>query len=231
MLCPRQLTIHPPVNPMIKSRNTTVNDHSSLTPSKAGGRPQLVIDLEDTIVSQKRETVAELNRRYGTKIALEEVKSFFVQDAFQARHGIEIGRPEIIEIHRGLWTKGPELLDPNTGAIFKKLETSYELSIVTASVADGAVISSFLEEKGIVHQDLLIVNSSGDKIKERPNSFACIDDHSKVVMDFAINGKIGMVLHWPWNEEANHQNVLRVRNWQEVEEVLLDDLTKRAIRV
>ncbi len=67
-------------------------------------------------------------------------------------------------------------------------------------------------------------------MRMHPNAVACIDDHSKVVMDFANNGKIGIVVDANWNKDASQEgvvgggSVIRLRNWESIEGYLLGDL-------
>ncbi len=121
----------------------------SLSHSSQNGRRELVLDIEDTLIEQKRPTVAELERRYKVEVSFADVNCFLVQDIFREKHGLDIGRPEIIDIHRALWAAGPSLLDPELPKRIARIRESYSISIVTATVADPQTVHAFLSRNNI----------------------------------------------------------------------------------
>lgn len=189
------------------------------------------MDLDDTMFWQKEPTTRFLNGKYGVDVSVEQVTSFYVQEAYLRLHGIEIGRPEVQAIHRMLWEEGPELIHPEIPAIMSRLGEVYSIRIVTQSVADMATIKGVLGQHAIGYDTLERVSSSSEKIERQPNAVACIDDHGGVIMDFAQAGRVGIVLDYPWNKGAvqnGHGKVVRVGDWLAAEQYLLSDEMLRA---
>ncbi len=197
-------------------------------------RPQLVVDVEDTLFVQKEDTIKALNKKYGTNIGIDEITSFLVQDIFKAKHGIVIERPEIIDIHRRLWADGPQMIHPDIPQRLSRIGREYEIVIVTASVADDPIVIAHLKSNGIKYDGFKTVSSGSEKVKLYPNSFGCVEDSISVVSDFAQNGKVGILMEYPWNRPENPNGhapgIISVKSWKEAEEALLGTLLQDARR-
>jgi len=197
------------------------------------GLPELVVDIEDTIARQKQDTLAVLNRRYGVDVSIEEAISFKVQETYARKYPDlpPIERPEIIRIHQELWVKGPQLTDPRIPRIIESLRRGWNISLVTATVADQMLVMERLGAKGVRWDHFEIVGSSSEKVQRRPQAFGAMDDHDQVAMSFADMGRVGMVLDAPWNKGAEKKSagrIVRVADWQEAHDMIMDEMLPEA---
>ena len=55
-----------------------------------------------------------------------------------------------------------------------------------------------------------------DKSKYFSKFFALVDDNGNTVLEFAQKKGIALLMDRPWNYGVSHQNIIRVKNWDEV---------------
>jgi 5'(3')-deoxyribonucleotidase len=188
----------------------------------------IAIDCDDVIVATAPQSLAYYNKTYGTKMEMKDMYSkdlrvWDVPDAATAIARVE-GYLKTEEFR-----SVPPL--PEAITIATELAKHYELHVVTGRTAALAVPTQAMLDRYFpgVFRSLVFTGFFGNKARSKADvcqelgADLLIDDHLHHALAVAESGiEVLLFGDYPWNQTTQLPPAMRrVRNWQEVADLLL----------
>jgi 5'(3')-deoxyribonucleotidase len=192
--------------------------------------PQRVIavDCDDVLVDTTPNVIAYYNKTYGAHL---ELKDMYSHDL--AVWQVDSDEEAIIRIEKYLKTREYQRIAPfqETIASIKKLSQKHELHVVTGrseflSIATQTMLDTYFPG---IFASIEFTGMFGERVRSKGDVCAqigadlLIDDHLVHAERVAEKG-IDVLLFgdYPWNRrEFSSKHITRVRDWLEVERILL----------
>jgi uncharacterized HAD superfamily protein len=183
------------------------------------------IDLDDVVFEFVRHVVNKFNEKYKKNISFEDVHTYFFPDVFEIDiHETKMFIKDLItpEFHLSL-----ELCD-FAREIILELSKENEIYFITSRVFQEGTRESL--EKHFSDFKLHFssnpwVNTQGDSksiiCKENKIDFM-IEDDIKHALDCAGTGISVFLIDKPWNQNFEHENVVRVKDWKEIRDKIAE---------
>lgn len=184
------------------------------------------IDLDDVVFDFVPIFLEFYNEKYGKKILFEEVYTFNLPTM------LGISLEETLNLIRSM------ILNKEIPLIFKsdesiiQLSQNYKIFFITSRILRETTLNDLNKLFSDIPFELIFstntyVNSTektkGEICKENKINFM-IEDNKDYAFDCANNGAKVFLLDKPWNQNCDkHENILRVKNWNEI----LEKLTKK----
>jgi uncharacterized HAD superfamily protein len=179
------------------------------------------IDLDDVVFDFTNSFLKFYNEKSGKSIKFEEVKSYYFADIFNVPLNEVIGLIEEMA-DNGLVENLP--LFRNTSNVISNLSKENEIFFITSRIVKKGTIESLNKNFPEIKFNLIYTANCYSGLKGKTKTEIClergvnlmIEDSLEYAKDLANNGIKTILLDRPWNVELNHENVIRVRDWDEV---------------
>lgn len=196
-----------------------------------GAKPVLAVDVDEVLYPFMPMFIKHHNQHYGTNTSLEQLTSYVLEENFVMAEDQKIERIDRFVANGGFTAGVP--LEQSQDAL-RALTQRYDVVVVTSRWQDWEQDTlAWLQRhypdvfKGI-HFANSITWNRGDKhnkaaICQRLGAVAFIDDSLDNVQEVAATGIPSLLFgDYPWNQaDELPENVQRVKDWNEVLEVLL----------
>lgn len=179
------------------------------------------IDVDGVLADSVSRWVQEADRRFGVRAAKKDVVQYDLHKLFTS-----ISHEEVVELFRLVWSDYEKirLEDPAIPSILSRLHNQFRIYIATATSASRRELTKWLEQNGIVYDNLIQLPHHTDKPK-LDSVDIYIDDQAEVIEDVARSGRIGILLRQPWNaglvRDVKDPRIIVAYNWREIEQILL----------
>lgn len=185
------------------------------------------IDIDDVLVDTAPTLVDFINCREGTDFKIKEAHQFRLWTFFKCSREESIKKIYVF-FESDVFIN----MQPLNGAVegINFLKESYELFAITSrdekvkekslkwinnffnSKFNEVIFTNQLSKEGFVRTKAEICKELGIKI--------LIEDRRKYALDCAENGIKVFLMDKPWNQNCKHENITRVKNWNEILERL-----------
>ncbi len=183
------------------------------------------IDLDDVIVDFTREFLKFYNQKFKKNILYKDWKVFdlWELEPISKEESIKL----INEFYKSEFFDEIDLIDGAKEAICGLME-KHEVSVITARpLRWGEKTRSFFEKQFPKEKVNLHHSRSPDDFKIDKAGICknlkielIIDDRENHALDCAEKGVKVLLLDKPWNQGVKHENIIRVKNWNEILEKL-----------
>ncbi len=132
-----------------------------------------------------------------------------------------IKKETVYEIYRRVWDNYAEIppVDEYVSAVIEKLHKSFIIKIVTGTVGDEKAVKAWLKLNNIPYDEFVHVRRSIEKLNAEGDAF--IEDDPAIARALAEKGRYVIMIEQSWNKGQATEGVKVVRNWLEVEKLLL----------
>ncbi len=184
------------------------------------------IDLDDVVFEFARELLIEYNFHHGTHFTFEDIFSYYFSEV------LKIAPEEVVSFMNSIFTEEKvtnlPLCDFARESI-NNLAEKHEIYFITSRRYNQEGTRESLEKHfsslnfGLIFSSNPYVGSKG-KTKgeiclEQGIDFM-IEDSKEHGEDCASKGIKTLLIHKPWNIQANHENLIRVNNWKEIVNII-----------
>jgi uncharacterized HAD superfamily protein len=179
------------------------------------------IDLDDVVFEFARELLIEYNFHHGTYFTFEDIFSYYFSDVFKT------SGENIVEFMKKYFgeekVRNLPLCELAKESIFSLAE-KHDIYFITSRVyKEGTKESLDLHFSNIPFNLIFSSNpyagtsgqTKGALCLENGIDFM-IEDSKEHGEECASKGIKTLLIHKPWNIQANHENLIRVNNWREI---------------
>jgi uncharacterized HAD superfamily protein len=177
------------------------------------------IDLDDVVFEFVKPTLLFFNERYKRNVLFEEVSSYNFSEVFD----IDLNKLQkfICEIINDEFHLNMELCDFAKEAILDLLKEN-NIYFITSRVYRGNTLESL--QKHFSNFELHFSSNPYLKTSGKTKSTICIEkkidfmieDSPEHALDCADAGIKVFLIDRPWNQNFEHKNVIRVKDWKEI---------------
>jgi 5'(3')-deoxyribonucleotidase len=170
----------------------------------------LGIDIDNTLADTDAKIRQLIKLRFGISSRRRQISSWSYSDSLGIAQGDE--KKIFWDFHKNHISSLTLLEGAKKG--LEILNFSYEICLIT-SRPFWTIFSTkkWLTNHKIRYTSLVFTK---DKSKYFSNFFALIDDNGDTALDFAQSKGVALLMDRPWNLGVSHQNIVRVKNWDDV---------------
>lgn len=170
----------------------------------------LGIDIDNTLADTDAKIRQMIKIRFGIPSRRRQISSWSYSDSLGISKGDE---KEIFrDFHKNHLTSLNLLEGAKKG--LEILNFSYQICLITSR----PFWTYFSTKKWLrihkIEYDHLVFTK--DKSRYFSNFFALVDDNGNTVLEFAQKKGVALLMDRPWNLGVSHQNIVRVKNWDDV---------------
>lgn len=173
----------------------------------------LLIDMDSVICDLMSEWHKRYNRDFNDNLTIERLQCWNSEKYVKPECGMKIYN----------YLKEPNLFLnlnplPNAIEVLERLQTKYDILIVTSSVS-----TAFAEKEMWIEKHLPFIKKQNLIFAHRKNMIVgdlLFDDAPHNLREFSATGRLAVAMDYPYNRDVN---VPRVRNWLEFERYLSEN--------
>ena len=194
-----------------------------------GTKPVLAVDVDDVLTPFAINFLKRFNEQHNTNHKHEDLKSYsFIKDLYGTEDNDDV-EPYITEFIHWAANNGA-VIDEAAVQALRKLEDHYEIVVITSRHPDVYETTKSWLQKQLpsLFKEVHFIRARGTKtskpqICQEIGAKILVDDHPDHLKDCARYGVQGLMFgDYFWNRDAElPTNVSRVKDWNEVLEVLL----------
>jgi len=190
------------------------------------------VDIDDVLIELQKEVARLYNKKYDNKFSFKD----FTSSCFWTC--MDVSKKGYFDMLKGFagmdFLIEPPLVE-DSQEIVNLLSKSHNLFCVTARPKDiREITEEFLENKFPEFEEVFfsgdVFGDSDSKaeicIKKKIDIM--IEDLEDVALDCASKGINVLLMDKPWNQDVSHENIIRVRNWEEILEKIKEIENDRA---
>ncbi|MCD6579652.1 hypothetical protein J7L48_09250 [bacterium] len=178
------------------------------------------IDIDSVLADSDQVFTKELERITGKKLFRSDNSPFKYEEAFDLDDKTISKFWQDFTAKRG-WQKIPVM--PNSVETVKRLKNQdYYIIIISARPPKiEAQTKEWLKINNIYYDELYLTDYKEkiNYITHLSNLKYFIEDHPDFAYQFAEKGVKVLLFDWPWNKNVSHKNIIRVKNWIEIQNI------------
>ncbi len=183
--------------------------------------PRIAVDLDNTLAGTVKAQL-KTYKKEGIKIRKGDIHTPDIQTELLRLGNIKPDKSNAVLAKIWENTKSMPLQDKSTVPVMNLISSLYSVTILTATIADLALIKEWLSINSIIYRNIIKLPYK-DKVRfvKECHIHMFIDDDPILAKEVDRSDKKVIVINQPWNNSvAENSNIRRAKSWSDVPALL-----------